>query len=85
MSILRMWCQVTAANRLYLYGYTADGLRAVQQVVDLNHSGSMTTAYTWDWAVPGIPALLQAGDTRYLVGHNTLTVIPSVARNLVLL
>ena len=34
-------------------------------------NGDVTT-FAWDWAVPGAPELLQAGDTRYLVGHDTL-------------
>ena len=47
------------------YTYNADGLRVAQSV-----DGDATT-FAWDWA-SGVPELLRQGETRYLVGHDTL-------------
>ena len=48
-----------------VYTYNAAGLR-VGQSVDGNES-----TYVWDWAT-GLPEMLSEGDTRYLLGHDTL-------------
>ncbi len=49
-----------------VYTYNAAGLR-------VGHSGpsGQSVDYTWDWAT-GVPELLSDGETRYLVGHETL-------------
>ncbi len=59
--------RATNLDTTITYTYTADGLR-VQQAANGD-----VTAFAWDWAVPVVPELLQAGDTRYLVGHDTAT------------
>ncbi len=48
-----------------VYTYTADGLRAAQNV-----DGAEKT-FTWDWAT-SVPEMLYDGQYTYLVGHDTL-------------
>ncbi len=48
-----------------VYTYNAAGLRVAQGV-----DGDATT-FAWDWA-SGVPELLRQGETRYLVGRDTL-------------
>ncbi|MBC7228083.1 MAG: LysM peptidoglycan-binding domain-containing protein [Thermoflexales bacterium] len=57
--------QAASVTATLAYAYTVDGLRVAQSV-----DGAETT-FAWDWAAP-VPELLVAGNTRYLVGHETL-------------
>ena len=56
-----------------VYTYAADGLRVAQSVASTGSAqgtGDETT-FAWDWA-SGLPEMLSAGGTLYLLGHDTL-------------
>ena len=57
---------MTSVTATLVYTYNAQGLLNKTQ----DARGNATT-FAWDWAT-GVPELLSAGGTLYLVGHETL-------------